>query len=120
MCCDYHAGLPGLHFAASVPQADTSAGQPPDEEDGLTFRDVYLDSFLSAFGDDLQTFRSNSAGRGAERTDLLLQCVGRFCEASMETISDAQQAACLQHVRTQQRQAAGQPPVQTLAANAWL
>lgn len=116
---DHGAELPGLH-AAPVPQADTSAEQRSNDEDGSTFREVYLSSFLSAFGDDLQTFRSNSAGRGAERTDLLLQCIGRFCEASMETFSDAQQAACLQHVQTQRRQAAGQPVVQTLATNAWL
>lgn len=90
------AGSQPLH-TESLPEPDDSAQQSPEALDGPTFREVYLNSFVSAFGDDLETFRSNSSGRGAVQTGLLLQCI----EASMETFSDALRAACLQHVRPQ-------------------
>ena len=67
----------------------------------MTFRDLYLNSFMSEFGDDLEKFGGNNCGRGRVRMDLLLQCI----EAGATSFSAAQQAACLQHVRMQQTHA---------------
>jgi hypothetical protein len=67
----------------------------------VTFRDVYLTSFMADFGDDLEKFNGNNTGRGRVHMDLLLQCI----EAGATSFSAAQQTACMQHVRMQQNHA---------------
>jgi hypothetical protein len=80
----------------------------------MTFRDVYLNSFMSDFGNELEEFGSNASGRGRVHMDLLLQCI----EAGTASFSTAQQAACLQHLQTPQRHDA--PDKMMNSPRAWL
>lgn len=92
------------------PPAPEAVSSPADKAGGLDFRSVYLNTFTSAFGDELAKFRGSDTGRSTVRTDLLLQCI----EAGMDAFSETERALCLEDAR----RAVGQ--MMTAAATTWL